>query len=242
MALADRSVNSAHYHVWTDALHARELARTAANKWDRGTYVRWTIVSAWTAFEVGCEMALGVGIEDARLGRRFKEHLNLTMQALGLPKTEWGSGLWQNVLEVLQSRNDYVHLKVPQERLFADVPQAEHAIVTLRAALIDLCRTAGATTPDWMDEDIGAGWDGGRSMGVHATVIRAGAQPDDPHAIRIAYVYKGETKISEILPPGSDPAPALEKLRRDIVIPITAVRAYEGTVLLNEIPVQRRGA
>ncbi len=53
-------VDSLNYHLWTDALHGRALAREAENAWDRGTYVRWTVITAWTAFEVVCGDALNV--------------------------------------------------------------------------------------------------------------------------------------------------------------------------------------
>jgi hypothetical protein len=35
-------IENNHYHIWTDALHARALAHEASNRWDRGTYVRWS--------------------------------------------------------------------------------------------------------------------------------------------------------------------------------------------------------
>ena len=52
-----RSVDSPHYHVWTDALYARSLARSAKNDWDLGSHVRWCVQSAWTAFEMAAEDA-----------------------------------------------------------------------------------------------------------------------------------------------------------------------------------------
>lgn len=86
-------VNDAHYHVWTDALHGRALSHQANNKWDRGTYIRWTITSAWTALETACEEALSV----SGIGRRFKDNLNTAVSERGLPPLEWGEGIWQRV-------------------------------------------------------------------------------------------------------------------------------------------------
>jgi hypothetical protein len=45
-----RSVDTTPYHIWTDALHALALARVTSNDWDRGTYVRWAILSACVTF------------------------------------------------------------------------------------------------------------------------------------------------------------------------------------------------
>jgi hypothetical protein len=84
-----KNVESSHYHIWTDALHARELARQAVNRWDRGTYVRWTITTGWTALEMACEQAL----ETNGIGRRFKENLNAAISEKSLPPLNWGTGV-----------------------------------------------------------------------------------------------------------------------------------------------------
>lgn len=65
-------VENAHYHIWTDALHGRALARQAQNRWDKGTYVRWVIMTAWTAFEMACED----GLEKPGIGRSFRRNLD----------------------------------------------------------------------------------------------------------------------------------------------------------------------
>jgi hypothetical protein len=98
--VTSRSVYSPHYHIWTDALHGRRLAREATNEWDRGTYVRWAIASAWTAFEATCEHLTGA----SGLGNRFKDQLNGALDAKGWPRPDWGSGLWQDVLKVYNLR------------------------------------------------------------------------------------------------------------------------------------------
>lgn len=64
------------YHIWSDALHGRSLARQARNRWDCGTYVRWTLTSAWTMLEMVCSDLLSV----QRLGRGSKSGLT----------TQWG--------------------------------------------------------------------------------------------------------------------------------------------------------
>jgi len=64
-------VESNHYHIWTDAIHARELAKQTNNKWDRGTYVRWTLLTSWIALEMACQDALS----DKNISYKFKENL-----------------------------------------------------------------------------------------------------------------------------------------------------------------------
>jgi hypothetical protein len=72
-------IDSTQYHVWSDPLHARELARQTKNDWDRGAYVRWTIQTAWSAFENFCTEALGA----SGLGIRFKERFDQALAAKG---------------------------------------------------------------------------------------------------------------------------------------------------------------
>lgn len=121
-------VSTPHYHLWTDALHARELARTANNDWDRGTYVRWAVISAWTAFEITCEHYLGAN----GLGNRFKENLNKAIDKKKLSPIEWGSGIWQKVYATYQSRKNFVHISSSQADLFPGIELADRAINDLR--------------------------------------------------------------------------------------------------------------
>ena len=100
-----RSIESPHHNLWTDALHARELARGAINEWDRGTYVRWAITSAWTAFEITCETVLGC----TGLGNRLKDNLNSALAQHGFNQPDWGYGLWHSVLHIYGLRKDYTH-------------------------------------------------------------------------------------------------------------------------------------
>ncbi len=104
--MATKIVTNPHYHVWTDALHARELARQAQNRWDRGTYVRWAVTTAWTAFEMCCADALGV----TGLGMRFRERVDEAIVQKGLARLDWGRGIWQQILKVYDTRISYAHI------------------------------------------------------------------------------------------------------------------------------------
>jgi hypothetical protein len=87
MTLDLRSISTPHYHLWTDALHARQLARETQDEWDRGSYVRWTIQAAWTAFEATCEIVLRAH----GLGMRFKERFDQALKDYRAGLTvDWG--------------------------------------------------------------------------------------------------------------------------------------------------------
>jgi len=231
-----KSVETPHYHIWTDALHGRHLARQASNAWDRGTYVRWTISSAWTAFELACEDATSA----TGLGRRFKEKLDAAIRSKGIAPLDWGQGVWQQVRQIHQLRKDYVHPAIPQERLFAQVGEADKAITVLRSAIRDLYARLGNPSPEWIEDDGNPTLPTG--LHGHATLIRAGVQSDDPNTIRITYAFQGTEYNSDFLPPGTDPSPFMLDLIRKILVPISAVRAYRGETLLEEIRIKMRGS
>lgn len=240
MSEIPRSVDTPHYHLWTDALHARQLARDTESKWDRGSYVRWAIQSAWTAFEATCEVAL----ETSGLGNRFKDRFDEAAQKKGLSSIDWGSGLWQKVLETYQLRKDYTHPRVPQGRLFAPADEADRAISTLRDATRSLFQALSQDAPKWVYEDKADGWQGrGVSRGMaHATLIKAGADEDDPGTIRVVYVYKGKEHITDVLPAGSDPQPFIDRLIAGIIVPISEVRVYKGPNLVDKRKINMRGS
>lgn len=230
-----RSVETPHYHIWTDALHGRRLAREAANAWDRGTYVRWTIAAAWTAFESTCEHLTGA----SGLGMRFKDKLNEALDAKGFPRPDWGSGLWQDVLGIYGLRKDYVHPAVAQERLFAPVAEADKAIATLRMAIKDMYSRTGTPAEAWPDDDQDA-VDPRKGGFANATVLHAGATRET--GLRICYVMLGSEYESRVIGPDEDHVPYMDKLLRDIRVPISAIRAYRGSELIDEIVVKMRGS
>ncbi len=230
-----RSVETPHYHIWTDALHGRRLAREATNEWDRGSYVRWTISSAWTAFESTCEHLTGA----SGLGMRFKDRLSEALDAKGLQQPDWGSGLWQDVLTMYQLRKDYVHPAVPQERLFPPVEESERAIKVLRLAIKDMYDRTGTPLEVWPDDDQDA-VDPRKGGFAHGTVLRAGVSRET--GLRICYVMLGQEYESEIAHPDQDHVALMEDLLRRIMVPISAVRAYRGSELIDEVTVRMRGA
>ena len=73
-------IDSTQYHLWSDALHARQLARTTTDDWDRGAYVRWAVNTAWTAFENYAADVLGA----QGLGMRFKDRFDDALVAKSL--------------------------------------------------------------------------------------------------------------------------------------------------------------
>lgn len=233
-------VDSTQYHLWTDALHGRALARQAKNDWDRGTYVRWTIQSAWTAFEMVCGDVLQV----KGLGMRFKERFEEGLTNNNIANVDWGSGLWQRTLQVYGVRKEFTHVQptISQNRLLAPVAEAENAISVLRDAIKEICRLANQTTPVWVNDDTDRGWDGGPKSMAYATLIKADADPEGPNTVRISYVANGQEHISDILPPGTDHRPAFDQLLKALTIPVSCLRAYRGKELIEERQLNARGA
>ena len=229
-------VDSAHYHLWTDALHARSLAYQARNKWDRGTYVRWTIITAWTVFEIACEEAL----ETHGIGRRFPDNLNNAISRKSLSSLDRSRGIWQQVLEVHKSRKKYVHVNISQKQLFPDTAEAENAIQVLRNAIKAIYSYVGKSHPSWIEDDFDRGWDDG-SDPAHGTLTHQGVDVNDPFVIKITYIYKGREHISDIYPSGTDPAPYIRDFISKIRAPISAIRVYRGTQLIEEQQLQVRG-
>ena len=233
-------VDSSHYHIWTDALHARELARQAENRWDRGVYVRWAITTGWTALEIACEDALN----ETGIGRRFKDNLNKAVKAKGLSALDWGTGVWHDILDIHKLRKEFVHFNLDQEKLFPEVQEAEKAITTLREAIKDIYRHSGKPFPDWVVDDEDKGWakSNGISAFSHATLIPAGVERENPKNIIVAYVHKDREHTDRILPPGTDYTPIVEELKKGIRIPITAIKVYCGNQLIDEYEFNWRGA
>jgi hypothetical protein len=151
---------------------------------------------------------------------------------------DWGQGIWQQVRQIHKLRNEYVHRAIPEEHLFAQVEQADKAISVLRDAIHDLYFRLGIPSPEWIDDDENPVVPK-RGL-AHLTVT--GARGDDPNAIRITYIFQGREYEYRLLPPGTDPSPFLDELIRKILVPVSAVRAYRGDTLFDEVEVRMRGS
>lgn len=233
-------VESTQYHLWTDALHGRSLARQANNDWDRGTYVRWTILSAWSAFEMVC----GDVLQASGLGMRFKDNFDKAVADMGLPRVDWGQGIWQRTLKIYEVRKEFTHVHptIADARLLAPASEAEQAIAVLRDAIAEVCRVAGLAPPPWVNDDDDRGWDAGSKSMAHVMLIRPGADPDGPDSVRIAYVIDGREYVCDIFPPGTPHGPQFDDLIKRLNVPVQSLRAYRGKDLLEERPLRARGA
>jgi len=228
-------IDSIQYHVWSDALHARQLARKTESPWDRGAYVRWAIQTAWSAFENVCADAL----EANGLGMRFRERFDEAVTTKGLPPVDWSKGIWQQVLQVYKVRKGFVHVvpSISHAKLMTPLQEAEQALAVLRNAIRAVSDLAGLPHPSWVVDDDDRGWQGARAgFGgtAEAYMMRAGLREDDPANVRITYVLHGQDHLSEIAPPGTAHGPLLDRLLGSLNIPVEAVRAYRGSDLLEE--------
>lgn len=230
-------VENPHYHLWTDALHARSLAHQAHNKWDRGTYVRWAVTTAWTVLEIACQVALS----EPNISYRFRENLDAVIEKQGFSKLDWGRGLWQQVAELQEKRKGYMHRFISQSNLFSQAIVADQAIDIACAAIKAIYQHVGSPPPPWIQDDADRGWDNGRRCGANLTLTHAGASEDDPKVIRICFIQDGIENVSEVLQSGTDYAPYVDDLIRRIQVPITSVRVYEGPTLIHERATRMRG-
>jgi hypothetical protein len=230
-------VDSTPCHLWSDTLHARALARQARNEWDRGTYVRWTIITAWLTLEMSCENALGIN----GLGYAFRPCLDRALAAKGLPSLDWGQGIWQRVERFHQLRIDYVHRSLAAERLFPKVDEADLAVVTAREAIVAICGLSGAAVPNWVEFDEDRGWHEAPGTSVFLTVVAAGVDESDPDVVSVGFLADGQLRVTNIFPPGTDPTPRMAEIASSVGIPVTAIVAYRGQLKMLEWPMRMRG-
>jgi hypothetical protein len=243
MAKRVRTVDTPQCHLWTDALHVRSLAHQAKNRWDRGTYVRLTVIMACMALEATLRDALSHEI------KRLKEDIDTALKAAGCQSIVWGTGLWQRVQAIREKRSQYIHRNLNQADLFPAVTEADEAILEIREAIKNIYSRAGKQVPRWVEADEDRGWEyeevvGGIDtlfrVGVNLTVARAGSDASD--AITIKYVRKGREYATEVLAPGTDPRPVVDQVIDSVTVPISAVRVYKGNTLEQEIEIKMRGA
>jgi len=119
--------------------------------WNRGTYIRWAVTTAWSVLEICCIDALSLG--GVRIGDRFKEKMKTELSNKGLSAIDWGSGVWQEVLELKKLRDEFTHISIPQEKLWPEIEIANGAIETIRNAVKEIYRISDKDIPEWIDDD-----------------------------------------------------------------------------------------
>lgn len=221
-------VESNHYHIWTDALHARQLARQTNNKWDRGTYVRCTLLTSWVCLEIACQDAM----DNGSISHSFRRNLDAAISNKNLPPLNWGSGIWQKVTHIQELRKNVAHRFASETELFPDLEIADRAIETVREAIIDVYQHSNKPNPEWVTDDFDEGWTTG-VMTMHATGGPLNPYAECKEAIVVSYFYKGREYIQNYLAPDTDINLQVEKYFRPIGKPITEVRlSRDGEVLV----------
>jgi hypothetical protein len=145
------------------------MATEAPNNYLRSMCVRNAVISACTALEMGCCDALAIPEIN-----RFKEDVNAALRQARKTAIDFGSGLWQRILKIRDSRHEYAHSGVSISDRFPSLSVAEDAIAKLREAIRDIYVRAGKQIPAWVNLDTSSGWPqtGGITVGAHATVMR----------------------------------------------------------------------
>ena len=226
-------IENNHYHIWTDALHARALVHEASNRWDRGTYVRWSVMTAWIALEIACQDAL----EEPKISYSFKDNLNKAIEEKSFAKLDWSKGIWQQVLQVQQYRKNCVHRFSQETDLFPDASMADDTIAIARQAIIEIYKHVGKNVPLWINDDTDQGWakKGGFSLFGNAYTTPPGLDEHAPDTIKVTYIYKDKENIREVLPAGTDPNPQVDRLIATIGLPISGIKVYRGKEVIQEI-------
>ncbi|MFZ5500971.1 MAG: hypothetical protein ACOY58_03550 [Candidatus Micrarchaeota archaeon] len=230
-----QALESKHYHLWSDVLHARELARTTKSEWDRGTYVRWAVVSAFTVLELSCADAFEV----PKMGDDFKRGLDKLVKDAGLPGLDWGSGLWQDVLELRGKRRKWVHRIENETDLFPDCSVADKAIEVVHEAVAKVYSMNKRPAPLWLSLEKDWGWGGRR--GPHIEFHPCVGNTEALEAVVVGYVHKGIDRRHRALPAGSDPVPVIEDLIKTSPWPLSCVYVEIGGIRVLEIPLRFRG-
>jgi hypothetical protein len=221
-------VESNHYHIWTDALHTRQLARQTSNKWDRGTYVRCTLLTSWVCLEIACQDAL----DDESISHSFRRNLDAAISIKSLQPLDWGKGVWQKVTHIQELRKNVAHRFASETELFPDLEIADRAIKTVREAIIDIYQHSNKPNPEWVTDDFDEGWMTG-VISMHGTGGPLSPYADNKEAIVVSYIYKGHEYIQSYLSPDADIDQPIENFFRPIGKPITAVHlSRDGEVLV----------
>lgn len=142
-------VKTPEYHLWTDALHARGLARQTKDDWNQGFYVRITVIFAWIALEQSCKDAL----DNSKIGFSYYKDMDNTLSSMNLTPIDWQNGTWKDVADLKNLKNQFTHSNSDQADLWPDINKADKAIIVARAAIKDIYNRAGKPIPTWVDDD-----------------------------------------------------------------------------------------
>lgn len=242
MKETSKLITSKQYHIWTDALHARTLARQSDNEWNRGAYVRWAVNTAWTAFEVVCEYITGDSSGGITL--RFPERLNEVLVKMKFTPLDCGKGIWQEVAKLYGERKKYTHKGRTEDILFPALSIAEDAISVIRKAVIDLHLRTHKEPPDWVNDDTDYGLTASLvkfySPSMHQTHLGAKEYPYK-EKIRIVIVSQGKEIETDSFPPGAPYKPRIQQLKTGSTTPMTEIRVYQGDTLIERYKVPIRG-
>jgi len=219
-------IESNHYHLWTDVLHARKLSKQALNKWDRAAYVRWAIISSWIVLEIACQDSLN----ESNISYSFRKNLDEAIQKNGLSPLNWSSGIWQKVTYLQQKRKDIIHRFQTENNLFLEFTDADEDIDIVRNACKNIYSHVNKNYPLWIDDNEDKGWDGrgGFHISANLTSLHHGANIEDPKTIKVYYVMNGEEKLSDVLPPNSDYNQAVDNILYNSNVPISKVYATQN--------------
>ena len=225
-------IENNHYHIWTDALHARALSHETNNRWDRGTYVRWTLMTSWTAFEIACQDAL----DEPNISYSFKNNLNKAIKDKSLSKLDWSKGIWQQVLALQELRKNCVHRFSQESDLFPDANIADEAIITTRKAITAIYNHVGKEAPNWVNDAEDQGWAiKGITLFANAYSTPPGVDENAPDTIKVTYIYKDKECIRDVLPANTDPKLYVDRLIQSIGLPISGIKVYRGKEVIQEI-------
>ena len=231
-------VDSTHCHLWTDALHVRQLAREARNKWDRGTYVRLCVNTSWTALEVACQDALNC----PDIGYRFKGNLDKALASASAPPIDWSCGVWQQVRKLQERRKSYVHRFASLDDMFPAASVADEAIQIVRDAIRSIHSQASLPIPSWAGLDEAGGWQTSSNFGTAwGTAYHSGTTSEELNTVRVSVVVGNEERLATVFPAGTNALPEVERILQSVIVPINAIRVYENGELTIDFIVNMRG-
>jgi hypothetical protein len=231
-------IESNHYHLWTDVLHSRKLAKQARNKWDRASYVRWSIMTSWIVLEIACQDALN----DSNISYSFRRNLDDAIQNNNHPALNWGNGIWQKVSNLQEKRKRIIHRFQTENNLFPEITDADEAINIVRESIKEIYRHTNNNYPLWIDDDDDRGWDDRGPRGSStATVLHGGAKEDDLTSIKVYFVVNGKEKLSEVLPANTDYNQAVDNILYKSTVPISKVFVKQNDQIIFNKDLNMRG-